>query len=193
MSQLSNEDLKAVFAISDRLGFRIPAVNVHDLPQDFPRRREILMTLEASNPRAFARMAATAESAQPISVEAEMVKRGLMPMTEAAHGELMLSDGDYVEQQEQIQQQAESDAISSLDRMTAELERKRIVREQGSEAAADRFQERQVAQQAAREQQAEASALAHQQLEKRIKAKQEEIARNALISAGNVVATGVTG
>ena len=186
MSQLSDDDLKALAAASRGLE-NVPAINPHDLPIDHPVRRQLLMKLEFIDPVANARMARNAESVQPISINAEMARRGLTEMTQDSHAELMRSDPDYVQKHQEAAIQQEADLISKLDRMTAETQRSNLLRQYGSEAAVDRHLAEQDAKTKAAAEDAERRAADDARLNQRIAAKRDEIARSARIAQGNVV------
>ena len=189
MSQLSDTDLKIIAGVGNQLGIRLPAVNLHDLPLDYPRRREILMAFEATNRSAFARMSRESQNVQPMTAEAELARRGLVPMTKDIHEELMSTDADYIQGLEDKAIEQEQGLLASLDRMTAESQRKRLVNQLGSEAAADRamFAEEQQAKDKAKA--AQLAADRDRALQKRIADKRAEIQRG--LEQARASATGV--
>ena len=186
MSQLSDDDLKALAAASQGLE-NVPAINPHDLPIDHPVRRQLLMQLEFVDPVANARMARNAESVQPISINAEMARRGLTEMTQDSHAELMRSDPDYVQKHQEAAIQQEADLISKLDRMTAETQRSNLLRQYGSEAAVDRHLAEQDAKTKAAAEEAERRAADDARLNQRMAEKRQQQLNEARMQQSNVV------
>ena len=186
MSQLSDDDLKALAAASRGLE-NVPAINPHDLPIDHPVRRQLLMKLEFVDPVANARMARNAESVQPISINAEMARRGLTEMTQDSHAELMRSDPDYVQKHQEAAIQQEADLISKLDRMTAETQRSNLLRRYGSEAAVDRHLAEQDAKTKAAAEEAERRAADDARLNQRMAEKRQQQLNEARMQQSNVV------
>lgn len=186
MSQLSDDDLKALAAASQGLE-NVPAINPHDLPIDHPVRRQLLMKLEFIDPVANARMARNAESVQPISINAEMARRGLTEMTQDSHAELMRSDPDYVQKHQEAAIQQEADLISKLDRMTAETQRSNLLRQYGSEAAVDRHLAEQDAKTKAAAEEAERRAADDARLNQRMAEKRQQQLNEARMQQSNVV------
>ena len=193
MSQLSNEDLKVNVAIGKQLGLRLPAINLHDLPQDYPRRREILMVFEAMDRQSFVRMERQSDNARPMTAEAELARRGELEVTQTIHDELMATDAGYLQQQRESAVQREADILAAMERKTNALARKSMIRQHGSEAAADRAIAQQEAQAKAKAEQAERDRQSAIALEKRIAAKQAETLRQARMAGiAGLGATGVT-
>ena len=186
MSQLSDDDLKALAAASRGLE-NVPAINPHDLPIDHPIRRQLLMKLEFVDPVANARMARNAESVQPISINAEMARRGLTEMTQDSHAELMRSDPDYVQRHQEAAIQQEADLLSKLDRMTAETKRSNLLHQYGSEAAVDRHLAHEAAETKAQEEAKAAARADNIAFNKRITEQRERDLHAARMQQSNVV------
>ncbi|KZR86262.1 hypothetical protein MITS9509_03501 [Synechococcus sp. MIT S9509] len=190
MSQLSNDELKAVVAVGNQLGLRLPAINLHDLPQDYPRRREILMVFEAIDPTTFVRMGRQSATAQPITAEAELARRGLVEVDQAIHDELMATDADYLQKQREAAVQREQEQLEAMDRMASEMARNQVIRQHGGDvAAADRFIRQQEAIETAKAEQKARDDESVRQMNERIAKRQAEERRMARMAQ----AGGITG
>lgn len=176
MSQLSDQHLPAVVAAAQALGIplgELKPVNPHSQQGD--RARRICMQLEVDNPIANAEM--KTEAGVGATLETAAVRAGVIEMTQSAHQELMRSDADYIQRTNEQAVEREQDLLASMERMTAESQRKRLVNQLGSEAAADRamFAEEQRAKD--KEAEAKRSHEAHVALEARINKQRAETQR----------------
>ena len=188
MSQLSDKHLPAVVRAAQRLGIplgELKPVNPHSQQGD--RARRICMQLEVDDPIANAEM--KTEAGVGATLETRAVRLGVIEMTPSAHAELMSSDADYIQRQQEKAIQQEQDLIASMERMTAEPQRKRLVNQLGSEDAADRAMFAEEQREKAQAHEAQLAADRDRDLQKRIAQKQAEIQRGFELARAS--ATGV--
>lgn len=190
MSQLSDKHLPAMIRAARSANIPLDELKpVNPVTQQGRRAKALLMALEVNDPDVLAEM--RQEAGEGATIETMAVRAGLIEMTPSAHQALMASDADYVRQQQEQAVQREADQLATMDRLAKESERRRLVKQYGSEAAADRHLAQQEASDKAKAEQAERDAQAAQDLNRRIAAKQAEIDRGWQLARASV--TGVAG
>lgn len=188
MSQLSDQHLAPMVNAARSLGIPLGELKpVNPFTQQGARAEQICMALEVTNPVAAAQL--KAEAGLSFTLETAAVRAGVIEMTQSAHTELMISDADYIQRQQEQAVQKEQDLLASMERMTAESHRKRLVNQLGSEDAADRAMFAEEQREKSQAQEAQLAADRHRELQQRIAQKQAEIQRGFEIARAS--ATGV--
>ena len=191
MSQLSDKHLPAMIRAAKTAGIPLGELKpLNPVTQQGPRALALITALEMNDPATLAEM--RQEAREGATVETMAVRAGLIEMTPSAHQALMASDPDYVREHKEKAIKREADQLATWDRLAKEGARRQLIKQHGSEAAADRYLAQQEASDKAKAEQAARDAESARQLEKRIAAKQAEIAQQARIAQASV-ATGVTG
>ncbi len=188
MSQLNDKHLPAMLRAAQTA--QIPPSELkllNPVTQKGQRAVMLLAALEMNDPDVLAEM--RAEANEGATLETAAVRAGLLQMTPSAHATLMATDGDYVRKQQEKAVEKEQDLLSSMERMTAESRRKRLVTQLGSEDAADRAMFAEEQREKAKEQEAKLAADRDRELNKRIAQKQAEIQRGFELARAS--ATGV--
>ena len=188
MSQLSDKHLAPMVNAAKAAGIPLSELKpVNPFTQQGGRAKQICMALETVDPVVAAQL--KAEAGIGATLETAAVRAGIVQMTPSAHAELISSDADYIQRQQEKAVKQEQDLLDSMERMTADSRRKRLVNQLGSEDAADRAMFAEEQREKAKAHEAQLAADRDRDLQKRIAQKQAEIQRGFELARAS--ATGV--